>query len=468
MAAPDLFRRLDRHGDRPALIGADGSVVSYAEMLAAGDRLAAGLRGQRVLAVVICRNDPDCIAGYVGLMRAGAAVMLLHHSVKPDQLDAILARFSPQVIYAPSGFGALGHNLAHLGGYVLARLSEQGPGLHDDLALLLTTSGTTGSRNFVRLSHANIAANAASIAEYLEIGPQERPITTMPLSYSYGLSILHSHLLQGAGLVCCEDSVVSPLFWKLMREQAVTSLGGVPFIYDMLKKLRFGRMELPALKTLTQAGGRMAPELVAEFAEICAATGRKLFVMYGATEATARMAFVPWEQLRHRPGSIGRAIPGGRMWLEDEEGEVISEADTTGELVYGGANVSLGYAAQADDLAKGDDNLGVLRTGDMARMDADGYFFIVGRRKRFLKVFGNRVNLDELERLLAEDGLECACSGGDDSLRVFVVGDVEAAKAAVVARTSLTTQMFKVASIAAIPRQESGKVDYAALGGGHG
>lgn len=468
MAAPDLFRRLDRHGDRPALVGADGSVVSYADMLAAGDRLAAGLRGQRVLAVVICRNDPDCVAGYVGLMRAGAAVMLLHHSVKPDQLDAILARFSPQVIYAPSGFGALGHNLAHLGGYVLARLSEQGPALHDDLALLLTTSGTTGSRNFVRLSAANIAANAASIAEYLEIGPHERPITTMPLSYSYGLSILHSHVLQGASVVCCEDSVVSPLFWKLMREQAVTSLGGVPFIYDMLKKLRFGRMDLPALKTLTQAGGRMAPEMVAEFAQVCAATGRKLFVMYGATEATARIAWLPWDQVMARPGSIGKAIPGGRLWIEDADGQPVTEPDTTGELVYGGANVCLGYASEAADLSRGDDNDGVLRTGDMARMDSDGFFYVVGRRKRFLKVFGNRVNLDELERLLAEDGLQCACAGGDDALMVHVVGDVEAAKAAVVARTSLTTQMFKVASIAAIPRQESGKVDYAALGGGHG
>lgn len=468
MAAPSLFRRLDRFGDSAALIGADGEVVRYAEMLAAGDRLAAALHGRRVLALVVCRNDPDCVAGYVGLMRAGAAVMMLHHSVKPEQLDAIVTRFAPSVIYAPAQLCALGQPLDRLGGYVLARLSETDPLLHDDLALMLTTSGTTGSRNFVRLSHGNILANAASIAEYLEIGPQERPITTMPLSYSYGVSILHSHLLQGASLVCCEDSVVSPLFWKLMREQAVTSLGGVPFIYDMLKKLRFGRMDLPALKTLTQAGGRMAPELVAEFAEICAATGRKLMVMYGATEATARMAFVPWEQLRHRPGSIGRAIPGGKLWLEDEEGRVIAEADTTGQLVYGGANVSLGYAAAAEDLAKGDDNQGVLRTGDMARRDEDGFFFIIGRRKRFLKVFGNRVNLDELERLLAADGLECACSGGDDALQVFVVGDVEVAKAAVTARTNLTNQMFKAVAIPALPRQESGKVDYAALGTGNG
>ncbi|MBI2240467.1 MAG: AMP-binding protein [Magnetospirillum gryphiswaldense] len=468
MVAASLFRRLDRFSDNAALIGADGAVMTYARMLAAGDRLAAALHGRRVLAVVVCRNDPDCVAGYVGLMRAGAAVVLLHHSIKPDQLDAVVARFSPQVIYAPAQLCVLGQLLDRLGGYVLARLGDTGPALHDDLALLLTTSGTTGSRNFVRLSHGNIAANAASIAQYLGIGPHERPITTLPLSYSYGLSVVHSHLSQGASLVCCEEAVVSPVFWKLMREQAVTSLAGVPFIYDMLKKLRFGRMDLPALKTLTQAGGRMAPDLVAEFAEICAATGRRLMVMYGATEATARMAFVPWEQLRRRPDSIGRAIPGGRLWLEDDAGTIVTAADTIGELVYGGANVSLGMAAEAADLSRGDDNQGVLRTGDMARMDSDGFLFIVGRRKRFLKVFGNRVNLDELEGLLAEAGLECACTGGDDDLVVHVVGDADAAKAVLAARTNLTPHMFKAVAVAALVRQESGKVDYAALGMLHG
>lgn len=466
-----LFAALDRHRDRVALIGADGGALSYAALLTAADRIGRHARRDvgRVLAVVVCRNDVDCVAGYVGLMRAGAAVMLLHHSTKSEQFDAILGRFGPNLVFAPAGYCVAGRPLDRQGGYVLSDTGAPPPALHPDLALLLTTSGTTGSRNFVRLGHGNILANARAIAEVLDIGADERPITTMPLSYSYGLSILHSHLLQGASVVMCEDGLVSPGFWALMREQAVTSLGGVPFVYDMLKKLRLGRMDLPALKTLTQAGGRMAPELVQEFAEMCAASGRRLIVMYGQTEATARIACLPWDEARRRPGSIGRPLPGGRLWIEDDDGNVIDEAGAVGELIHGGANVCLGYAAAAADLARGDDNGGVLRTGDLAMRDEDGFFHIVGRRKRFLKLFGNRVNLDELEEMLAAEGVQCACAGSDDALIVYAAGgDADAVKAVLSTRTGLTSAMVRVVLVPAIPRQESGKVDYGALGGGHG
>ena len=469
------FSRLDHHRGRVALIDGDGDgdgrAVTYDEMLAAGATIghAAARFGKRGLVVVVCRNDVDCVAGYVGLMRAGMAVLMLHHSLPAAHLDAIVARFFPGLLYAPAGLSPLGRPLAALGGYLLSDLGNAPPALHADLALLLTTSGTTGSRTLVRLSTANIVANAQSIGQYLEIGPDERAITTLPLSYSYGLSVLHSHLLRGASVVLTEDGVVSPGFWRAMRDQRVTSLAGVPFVYDMLKKLRFARMPLPALRTLTQAGGRMAPEMVAEFAEICAATGRRLIVMYGQTEATARISWLPWPEARRRPDSIGKAIPGGRLWLEDDDGNPVTRPGTVAELVYGGANVSLGTAETAADLGRGDDNGGILRTGDLAERDADGYFRVVGRRKRFLKLFGTRVNLDELEHLLAQAGVECACTGGDDHLVVHAsAADAGTVKAAVAAHTGLGPQMFRVALLAAVPRQESGKVDYRALEADHG
>lgn len=470
--AATLFSSLDRHHRRLALIEPDGRRLTYGEMLKVGDGLGQVARRQRSgrsLALVICRNDADCVAGYVGLMRAGMVVMMAHHSVQPAHLDAIIARFAPALLYAPAGFAHSGRNLASQGGYVLADLGHGGVDVHEGLALLLTTSGTTGSRNFVRLSGANIDANAGAIVEYLGIDGDQRPITTMPLSYTYGLSIVHSHLLAGAAVVLSEDSVVSPGFWQAMRAQAVTSMGGVPFIYDMLKKLRFARMDLPDLKVLTQAGGRMAPQLVSEFAEICAGSDRRFIVMYGQTEATARMSWLPWDEVPRRPHSIGKAIPGGRLWLEDEDGTKVNGTGACGELVYGGANVSWGYAKNAGDLCRGDDNGGILRTGDMAMQDEDGYFTIIGRRKRFLKVFGHRVNLDDLERLLHQAGLVCACGGADDRLMVYgVAAELEALKAAVSAATGLTSQMFRAVVVTDLPRQEAGKVDYAALEAAHG
>lgn len=458
-----LFSTLDRYQNRVALVGADGRTVTYGDMLAAGDSVAAAALTGRHLAVVICRNDSDCVSGYVGLMRAGAVVLMLHHSVQPEHLKDILTRFSPSLIYAPAGFVDEGHPIGRLGGYVLSDTGAAAPEMHPDLALLLTTSGTTGSRSFVRLSATNFDTNAAAIAEYLEIGGDERAITTMPLSYSFGLSILHSHFMQGARVVVTEESVVNPGFWKLMRSQDVTSLSGVPFIFDMLKKLRFGRMDLPALRTMTQAGGRMSPEMVAEFADLCATSGRRLIVMYGQTEAAPRISWVPWDEVRRRPGSIGKAVPGGRLWLE-EDGEPVTQPGMIGELVFSGDNVCLGYASSSSDLARGDDNGGILRTGDMATVDEDGFFTIVGRRKRFLKIFGHRVNLDDLEALLMQAGYESACSGADDRLRIYVCGaEPETVKAAVIAHTGLSAHMFQVVPITEIPRQESGKVNYGAL-----
>lgn len=458
-----LFATLDRYANRVALVEADGRSLTYGEMLAAGDGIAATAGKGRHLVVVVCRNDADCVAGYVGLVRAGAVVLMLHHSIQPEHLSDILVRFSPSLIYAPSGFVDQGCPVGRLGGYILSDLGPPVPKMHPDLTLLLTTSGTTGSRNFVRLTAANLSANAASIAEYLEIGHDERAITTMPLSYSFGLSILHSHLLQGARIVVTEESVVTPGFWKILRAQEVTSLSGVPFFYDMLKKLRFGRMDLPTLRTLTQAGGHMSSEMVTEFTDLCAASGRRLIVMYGQTEAAPRISWVPWEEIRRRPGSIGKAIPGGRLWLE-EDGQRLTQPDMIGELIFAGDNVCLGYAAETQDLARGDDNCGILRTGDMATVDEDGFFTIVGRRKRFLKVFGHRVNLDDLESLLRRAGFECVCGGTDDRLRVYACGvEAETVKAAVIAHTGLSAHMFQVVPITEIPRQESGKVNYSAL-----
>ena len=238
------------------------------------------------------------------------------------------------------------------------------------------------------------------------------------------------------------------------------------YIFEMLKKLRFARMDLPFLKYLTQAGGKLSPELSAEFAEVCAAKSVKFIVMYGQTEATARMSYLPWECARTKTGSMGIAIPGGRFWLVDDGGNAIEDAETVGELCYQGDNVSLGYATNCADLGKGDENRGVLQTGDMAKRDRDGFYYIVGRKKRFLKLFGNRINLDEAERLLRAAGYDCACAGADDKLTIYVTQEGQQAQILQIIseRTGINPQGFAVAYIDKIPRNESGKIVYSALG----
>jgi acyl-coenzyme A synthetase/AMP-(fatty) acid ligase len=223
-------------------------------------------------------------------------------------------------------------------------------------------------------------------------------------------------------------------------------------------------MDLPSLRTMTQAGGRLAPELHREFAQYAAETGRSFVVMYGQSEATARMSWLPPEKSLEKCGSIGIAIPGGRFELVDPEGQTINEPDTTGELVYYGENVTLGYAESAEDLPRGDERGGVLATGDLARRDAEGYYYIVGRKNRFLKMFGNRVGLDEVERLLKDrfPGTDCACAGRDDQMYVFATAGapLEEMKRYLAETTGLYHTSLRLCEIPEIPKNEAGKTLY--------
>lgn len=451
-----LFRDLDRYGSRTAVIADGGEAVTYRALLARADAVGRCITS-RDLAIVVCRNTIDCLAGYLGILRADGVPLLLHHSTRAEQLTELTARFRPRHVYAADGEGRY---QLHDGSIDPCKPGD----VQADLALLLPTSGTTGSRNVVRLSKRNIVANAKSIIESLEISDGDRPITTMPMSYAYGLSILHSHLLAGASTVLTEHPLISPDFWRSMRSSEVTTFGGVPFIYETLRKLRFGDMDLPHLRYLTQAGGRLATGTTELFLEAAARKGWRFFTMYGQTEATSRIAYVPFDAARAKLGSIGVAIPGVTLGLIDDLGHAIDEPEQEGELTCRGDNVSMGYASDAEDLARPDDNHGLLSTGDIARRDKDGYYNIVGRKKRIVKLFGHRVNLDEMEDVLRGADHDCACAGRDDLLKIFVAGGEAArVRADVATLTGLHRQGIEVVPVSTIFRSESGKVDYARL-----
>ena len=223
-------------------------------------------------------------------------------------------------------------------------------------------------------------------------------------------------------------------------------------------------MDLPSLRTMTQAGGKILTELHRDFAEYAAEKGKNFVVMYGQTEATARMGYLPADKALDKVGSMGIVIPGGSFDLIDVDGSEITETNKTGELVYRGPNVTLGYAEQRSDLALGDERNGVLETGDMAQMDADGYYYIVGRKKRFLKIFGSRVNLDEVERMIRNEfpDADCACSGNDDQLRVYVTDPRACSEVQrfLITRTHINQKAIRVQAISEIPRNDSGKIIY--------
>ena len=287
-----------------------------------------------------------------------------------------------------------------------------------ELALLLSTSGTTGSPKLVRLSYENVNSNAAAVAQYLGLKQSDRAITSLPMNYSYGLSVINSHLIVGASLVLTEDSVIDNSFWKTFNDEKVTSFAGVPYSYELLSKIDFENFSLPSLKYMTQAGGRLSEGMIKYFGGIAKRQGFKFYVMYGQTEATARMSYLPPNKTLAYPSSIGIPIPGGKFELIDESNNIISEAGRTGELVYSGLNVMLGYAEKINDLFKNRE-IEFLKTGDLAKYDENGLYYIVGRKSRFLKIFGNRIGLDDVENVINASGYSVIC-GGTDKLMIVM------------------------------------------------
>lgn len=420
------------------------------------------------LTFCFCENVMGSLIGYVTFIREGIPVVMIDGSKDMEMLNNLANIYKPNYIWLPK------HRLQEFGNYqiiyslfdyVLVICCSEKHEIYHGLALMLPTSGSTGSPKLVKLTTRNIQSNAVSISEYLNITEDERPITTLPMHYSFGLSVINSHLIRGATILLTDKSIAQKEFWGFAKEQKATSISGVPYTYEILKRLRFFSMELPNLKTLTQAGGKLSPDLVKEFVDYSLLSGRKFFVMYGQTEATARMSYLPFDKATEKFKSIGIAIPGGQFSLNDVNGKEIEESEIDGELIYTGNNVSLGYADCLSDLSKGDENNGVLHTGDIARRDSDGFYYITGRMKRFIKIYGNRVNLDDSEQIVKTITPNCACVGRDDKMIVYIseVSLIYKIKDLLSKKTGLNNRAFEIRVIPEIPKNSSGKIQYAKL-----
>ncbi len=465
-----FYNDLKRYENCTAAVDEAGNIASYGDIENFSENVGK-IVPKRSLVFLYCANKTGSVLSYISCLYNSVVALLLSDSIEESLNKELLKTYKPSYLFIPiekkEEFKEYSAVYEEYGYCILKALEKHETILYKDLALLLTTSGSTGSPKLVKQSYENIQSNAESIARYLELDKTERPITTLPMNYTYGLSIINSHFQAGAAIYLTTKGILQKEFWDFFKKNKATSFGGVPYTYEMLKKLRFFSMDLPSLKTMTQAGGKLSSELHRQFAEYAAEKGKRFIVMYGQTEATARMSYLPYEKSLEKYGSMGIAIPGGKFELIDVNGDVIDSPDTVGELVYYGRNVTLGYAENREDLKKGDEREGKLITGDMAKMDSDGYFYIVGRKKRFLKIFGNRVNLDECERIIKKEftNLECACGGVDDKLYIYITDDnkKESVIKFISHKTGIHPSAFSVFKIDEIPKNDSGKILYQKL-----
>jgi acyl-coenzyme A synthetase/AMP-(fatty) acid ligase len=419
---------------------------------------------KKALVFHFCFNTPKSVAWYLAAIEAGQTIGLFPGNLDPGLRDRLLEAFDPEFVLSPENPGAR-FTLGSWSCLWRRVKDEEHPDIPPGLALLLSTSGSTGSPKLVRLSRTSVEANARSIQQALELTGEDRPVSHLPLNYSYGLSIVNSHFLVGASIVLTGDSLIAPTFWKTISEHGVNSFSGVPYTYQMLRRLDLDRLPAQSIVTMTQAGGKLDDQAILHFHAKMEARGGGFWVMYGQTEAVARIAILPASKLPGMIGSAGKAIPLGSLSI-DYGGCETTRANATGELVYSGPNVMWGYALTRHDLAKGDDLRGVLATGDRARLDDEGYVYILGRSKRDAKVFGLRINMDDVETLLKTHGPTAVVNGPDKLIVYCEFGDdveLKRLKAGICAQLRLHSSGLEFRRIDKLPTTASGKVDYSQL-----
>ena len=410
---------LDRDG---TAVVDEGREVSYRELAALSADAVKGLKPQTVK-VVVNGQDLATVATFVGCVNSGVVPLMVPATMDP----ALLARL---------------------------RSMYEGKPTSPDLALLLTTSGSTGSPKLVRISRANLRADNEMSERLFSLDAATRMTMILPICYAWGLSVACAVLKAGGALVMTRRTVMDAELADVMLAAGATHLAGVPYMYEVLDRFRFFERKFPALRGLLVSGGALAPALRRKFAEEAKARGISFSEGYGQTETTGVMSTIRTDLLPERIGSIGRAGEGGRFRIDD------------GELVYEGLIVAMGYAVCAEDLLKGDEWKGVRRTGDLASIDAEGYVTLSGRASRFLKIFGNRVSLDEVENLVKDGfpGAGCAATGADGDLRVFVASAApEEVERFLVAKLHFNATVMKVRAVDAIPLNANGKTDYPKL-----
>ena len=462
-----VYNLLQKDYDSIALVDDCGYSLTYKEL---NDFCSSfySFINKRTLIFLLVDNSVGGAAGYFSAIENKIVALMLDPDMDTVLLEELIKEYSPEYLWVPKRkidqfkYRIIGEML----NFLLLKTDLESPLMSADLSLLLSTSGSTGSPKLVRHSYNNIIANASNVSISFQISKNDRAMASLPLYFTQGLSVLSSYIYSGATVILTNYALTQKEFWEFFKEQKVSIFTGVPYSYEILRKIRFFRMSLPDLNVLSQGGGRLSDDLFQQITEYASKNGKKFVATYGATETTSRMAFLSADMSSKKCGSIGKSIANGKITLIDDNGLEIRTSNVIGEVVYQGENVTLGYAECKEDLQKDDERNGIYYTGDLAKYDEEGYIYIVGRKKRFLKLYGYRVSLDEMERMIKNEfRCECACVGTDKKMRIYITDQSLSEKILtyVYEKTKIHLSAFEVIYLDLIPKNSTGKILYANL-----
>lgn len=464
----NVFLQLDKKDpNNIAAIEESGQKITYGELVENISHIR-GIIPERSIVFLMCKNVIGALSAYISMVENKIVPVTLSESIDKELFNTLLETYRPQFICTETKnikeykFKEVFEDKEFT---YLSTNYEKYP-INDKLELLMTTSGSTGSPKLVRYKKGNLEANAKNVAAAWGWTSNERPICDLLINYTMGLNVINTHLYVGATLLLITSNITEKKYWDFIKANRATNFTGVPFSYDLLWKLKFFRMDLPHLTTLSEGGGKLTDQMFIKVAKFAQENDKRFIASFGTTETSARLSMLTPDMAIEKKGSIGKAIPEGELVLFDDDGNEIEQIEAEGELGYKGPNVTMGYAYAIEDLMLDDEFNGVYKTGDIARRDKDGFYFIVGRKSRFLKMLGHRVSLDQSERLIKEKfNIDCACGGTDEQMEIYVteMEDTDIIKRFISEKTGIYSTMFKVMQVREIPRNSTGKILYKKL-----
>jgi len=412
------------------------------------------------LVIFFANNDVESIMLYYALLKHDVTILLLNDTLNLKEALRYIKDYKPSYILFPKkndyeidNFKIIFENKKF---YLSKNRIHINYILNNDIKFLLTTSGSTRDPKCVKITLDSIKKNTESIIEYLEITSKDKTVTTMPLNYSYGLSVINSHFMAGASIIPTHYSVIEKKFWDLIIKNKITNLNGVPYFYEILNRIGLKRLnELKKLRFLTQAGGGLEQNVFLSLKNYCHKNKKLFYLMYGQTEASPRISYIKVNKNILKP-SVGKALPGGKLYLINNN-KNINKIDTEGELTYEGPNIFSGYAENFNDLKK-IETIKFLNTGDLGIFDKKGNFYITGRKNRFIKLFGYRINLDHVEDILRSKKSNVAAIFSKDRIYVFSEKKINNFKKINIPKNKIINHV-----LGKLPKLKNDKIDYKRL-----
>lgn len=452
-----------KHNNKTALISSKGKHISYNKLSEITNTIATKLH-KRSLILCLSENDIPSIIGYLSFLNNNHIVILLDSNI--NHVNLFIEKWNPDYIWSSKQIDKT-NTVYQYETYKLQQPRSKNSTIpyNKDLSLLLSTSGSTGNSKLVRISKENIVVNTKQIITDLHLTDKEVAITSLPMNYSYGLSIIHTHLYIGATIQVTNTPIISKDFWKLVKTSNTTSISAVPISYQFLNRLNLDTLD--TIKKFTQAGGKLPKKIQEQFSEKCKKSKKEFYIMYGQTEATARISILQPNYSSSKLESVGKAISGGKLTLINDQNKIINKPHTTGEVIYKGDNVSMGNANTPEELSMPNTNKGILRTNDLGYFDNDGFYYITGRKDRTIKISGIRICIDELENYLKNKyvTLDIACVGNEKNICIYTtdIKSIDTLRKSAKSLTSINALFIKVKTIDVIPLTKNNKIDYKQL-----